>query len=57
MKPRRARFIPFHVPWTDGREVAEAGRSIRSGWLTTGPRVRLLEERVASLVGRGTPSA
>jgi dTDP-4-amino-4,6-dideoxygalactose transaminase len=51
MKPRRARFIPFHVPWTDGREVAEAGRSIRSGWLTTGPRVRLLEERVASLVG------
>jgi len=48
---RRARWIPFHVPWTDGREVAEAARSIRSGWLTTGPRVRLLEERVAALVG------
>jgi dTDP-4-amino-4,6-dideoxygalactose transaminase len=46
-----ARHIPFHVPWTDGREVAEAARSIRSGWLTTGPRVRRLEEGVAAMVG------
>ena len=51
MRRRGPRFIPFHVPWTDGREVAEAGRSIRSGWLTTGPRVRRLEERIAALVG------
>ena len=48
---RSAAYIPFHVPWTDGREVAEAARSIRSGWLTTGPRVRRLEERIAAMVG------
>ena len=51
MKRRSARPIPFHVPWTDAREVAEVGRSIRSGWLTTGPRVRRLEERLAARVG------
>jgi len=51
VKPRSARWIPFHVPWTDAREIAEAGRSIRSGWLTTGPRVRRFEDRIAALVG------
>jgi len=48
--PDKAPFLPFHVPWTDGREIAAAAASIRSGWLTTGPRVREFEERLARLV-------
>lgn len=43
-------YVPFHVPWTDGREVREAADSIRSGWLTTGPKVQSFEQRVRALV-------
>lgn len=48
---RVRRFIPFNRPWTDGSEIAEVTESIRSGWLTTGPKVRRLEKSVARLVG------
>jgi dTDP-4-amino-4,6-dideoxygalactose transaminase len=48
---RSLRHIPFHIPWTDAREAAEVARSIRSGWLTTGPRVRRFEARLAARVG------
>ena len=49
-RTRRRSYVPFYLPWTDGGEVRQASHSIRSGWLTTGPKVRLFEERVASLV-------
>jgi dTDP-4-amino-4,6-dideoxygalactose transaminase len=39
------------VPCTDGEEVAQASEAIRSGWLTTGPKVALFEDRVRRLVG------
>ena len=42
------RFIPFYVPLTDERDVREAAHAIRSGWLTTGPKVGRLEERIAN---------
>jgi len=48
---RACRFIPFNRPWTDGSEIAEVTESIRSGWLTTGPKVRRFEDSVARLVG------
>ena len=50
-RKRPRAFLPFHVPWTDRREIAAAAESIRSGWLTTGPRVRTFEERLARFVG------
>lgn len=43
-------YVPFYVPWTDGREVREAADSIRSGWLTTGPKVQAFEQRIRELV-------
>ena len=46
----RRNFIPFNVPWTDEREIAEARDAIRSGWLTTGPKVALFEERIRRMV-------
>ncbi len=47
----RRPFIPFCIPWTDGGEVTEATDAIRSGWLTTGPKVALFEERIRRMVG------
>jgi dTDP-4-amino-4,6-dideoxygalactose transaminase len=47
MKPTH---IPFHVPWTDRNEIREVSEAIRSGWLTTGPRVARLEARIARRV-------
>src|SRR2546425_10879624 len=38
------------MPWTDGREIAQAAGAIRSGWLTTGPRVGRFETRVRRMV-------
>jgi dTDP-4-amino-4,6-dideoxygalactose transaminase len=43
-------YVPFCVPWTDTSEIAEVEDAIRSGWLTTGPKVSLFEERIRSLV-------
>ena len=49
--PRAGRsFIPFYVPCTDGREIAEVTEAIRSGWLTTGPKVARFEERLGRAV-------
>ncbi len=47
-RPRR--YVPFYVPCTDGREIAQVTEAIRSGWLTTGPKVSLFEERIRRLV-------
>jgi dTDP-4-amino-4,6-dideoxygalactose transaminase len=44
-------FVPFFVPFTDAEEVREVTDAIRSGWLTTGPKVRLLEGRIRRIVG------
>jgi dTDP-4-amino-4,6-dideoxygalactose transaminase len=44
-------FLPFCVPWTGAEEVREVTDSIRSGWLTTGPKVRRFEERLRRHVG------
>jgi dTDP-4-amino-4,6-dideoxygalactose transaminase len=43
--------IPFFRPFTDNKEVIQAKESIRSGWLTTGPKVAKFEKEIRSLVG------
>ena len=50
LSSRRA-YVPFSIPWTDGKEIDQVADSIRSGWLTTGPKARLFEERVRAMVG------
>jgi dTDP-4-amino-4,6-dideoxygalactose transaminase len=42
--------IPFCLPWTDGREIRQVTEAVRSGWLTTGPKVAQFEERIRRLV-------
>ena len=47
---RRDDFLPFHVPDIGEEEIAAVADTLRSGWLTTGPRVKKFEEAFAAFV-------
>lgn len=44
-------FLPFHVPSIAEDEIQAVVETMRSGWLTTGPKVRQLEQDFAQYVG------
>lgn len=44
-------FLPFHRSDVGDEEVAEVVDVLRSGWLTTGPKVREFEREFAAMVG------
>jgi dTDP-4-amino-4,6-dideoxygalactose transaminase len=48
---RRETFLSFQPPAVGDEEIAAVADTIRSGWLTTGPRTAELEERFAEYVG------
>ncbi len=50
MEKRRISFSPPDI--TD-LEIAEVTEALRSGWITTGPRVKLLERRLAAYIETG----
>ena len=41
------RIIPFSLPDISEFEVTEVAETLRSGWITTGPRTKLLERNLA----------
>src|SRR5579862_3620627 len=43
-------FIPFHLPSIGDEEVREVEATLRSGWLTTGPRTTQFEKEFAAYV-------
>ncbi len=43
--------IPFSPPYIDESVEAEVLESLRSGWITTGPKVKALEAETARMVG------
>ncbi len=43
--------IPFSPPFIDDEVKREVMDTLNSGWITTGPKVKLLEEEVASFCG------
>jgi dTDP-4-amino-4,6-dideoxygalactose transaminase len=47
----RRTFLEFAPPCLGDEEIAEVVATMRSGWLTTGPRAREFEERFAAFVG------
>jgi len=47
----RTDFLPFHVPDIDEAEISSVEQTLRSGWLTTGPKVREFERQFAEFVG------
>jgi dTDP-4-amino-4,6-dideoxygalactose transaminase len=47
----RDTFLPFSPPAISEEEIAEVVDTLRSDWLTTGPKVRRFEEEFAAAVG------
>lgn len=45
--------VPFFRPTIGDDEINEVVDSLRSGWLTTGPKTKQFEEEFASLIGAG----
>jgi len=44
-------FLPFHVPFVGPEETEELLDTLRSGWLTLGPKTKRFEARLAQYVG------
>ena len=47
-------MIPFSPPRIDERTIAEVTAALRSGWITTGPRTKDFEKRLAAYCDVGT---
>jgi dTDP-4-amino-4,6-dideoxygalactose transaminase len=47
----RETFLPYALPFIGEEEIAEVVDSLRSGWITTGPKVKRFEQDFASYVG------
>ncbi len=45
------RNIPFSPPDISEREINEVSEALRSGWITTGPRVKKLEKQLTQYIG------
>lgn len=46
-------FLPFALPDLGDEEIAEVVDSLRSGWITTGPKARRFEEDFGAYLGGG----
>lgn len=49
----RDKFLPFALPDIGEEEIAEVVDSMRSGWLTTGPKTKAFEHDFAAYIGGG----
>ena len=47
----RDTFLPFSPPFIGDEEIAEVVDTLRSDWITTGPKVRRFEEEFAAFIG------
>ena len=52
-KPAQKKVIPFSPPDISDSEIGEVVEALRSGWITTGPRTKLLERRLAAYIETG----
>ncbi len=46
----RSTFLPYHLPSIGENEIQSVVETLRSGWLTTGPKTRLFEQEFAKAV-------
>ena len=47
----RKDFLPFSIPTIEDDEINEVVDSLKSGWITTGPKVKLFEDSFKAYVG------
>jgi len=50
-RPTRNQFLPFSIPTIEEDEIKEVVDSLRSGWITTGPKVIRFEEDFKNYIG------
>ncbi len=48
---RLPEFLPFHRPYMGEEEIAEVIDTLKSGWLTMGPKTQKFEQKFATAVG------
>ena len=53
MHSQNPSFLPFALPDIGEEEIAEVVDSLRSGWITTGPKARRFEQDFAAFIGDG----
>lgn len=51
MGKKRAKFLPYALPFIEQEEIDEVIGTLKSGWLSTGPKVRQFEEEFQQLTG------
>ncbi len=51
LSSRRSTFLSFQPPAIGEEEIEAVAETLRSGWLTSGPRSEELERRFAAYVG------
>ncbi|EIL85862.1 UDP-4-amino-4-deoxy-L-arabinose--oxoglutarate aminotransferase [Bacillus sp. M 2-6] len=51
MGQKRAQFLPYALPFIEQEEIDEVIGTLKSGWLSTGPKVRQFEEEFRQLTG------
>ena len=49
--PVRSSFLPYHQPLVDAADEQAVVETLRSGWLTTGPRTKRFEKDLAAYTG------
>ena len=49
--PECKRIVPFSPPDISELEIEEVVEALRSGWITTGPRTKQLEKKIAQWIG------
>ena len=47
----RDKFLPFALPDIGEQEIDEVVHTLRSGWITTGPKTKEFEQRIARYIG------
>jgi len=50
-KPIREQFLPYGTQWLDDDEINEVVDALRSDWITTGPKMRLFEQKFREFKG------
>lgn len=48
---QRTKMISFSPPDISEKEINEVSEALRSGWITTGPRTKRLENEIAEWIG------
>ena len=51
MRDKRETFLPFAVPHITHAEIDEVVDTLRSGWLTTGPKTKRFEREFGEQIG------